>query len=535
MLLSSEIEFEYDDDTESNNSFESDIVPHNDEYSVASPNRDHENVFKSTFTSIWYKPWNISDYIKQNYLKKVETLQSGQLPNCTFDDILCMLQYKRWQIDEVVNDYYDNQQLLYQNCGLPLKSTNKFETLTNFECLICCETYPQVHVYSLTCNHRYCVDCYYRYIDNDIYKGELITCIDINCKYTIPHRDIDEIVWLTESGHDSIKTTDILASNRLLISCAKKYIETKWNYRWCPGLDCNDFVELIEGDLDEGNKPENIDHVPIVKCPSYHEFCFNCKFENHLPCPCWIVKLWITKCEDDSETANWIDANTHSCPNCQSSIEKNGGCNHMTCSKCNHQFCWICLNDWSKHRDYYKCNSYVPSNPENEKSINKSRESLKRYLHYYKRFTAHESSSKGDLRTIESIEKLANEYMHKKRFHNKSSYLSWNDIQYLPDAIRALTRGRKTLKWTYCFAYYLGNSNFGQIFEENQNYLNQTVELLSEIFETITSKKNTNKIETIQTKKTDIVNLTHTIMHRQNALIQGCNDTLKEGLIYFEA
>jgi hypothetical protein len=33
------------------------------------------------------------------------------------------------------------------------------------------------------------------------------------------------------------------------------------------------------------------------------------------------------------------------CPKCSCCIEKNGGCNLMTC-KCGHQFCWICKNKW---------------------------------------------------------------------------------------------------------------------------------------------------------------------------------------------
>jgi hypothetical protein len=30
------------------------------------------------------------------------------------------------------------------------------------------------------------------------------------------------------------------------------------------------------------------------------------------------------------------------CPNCGFGTEKSDGCNHMTCAKCNYDWCWIC-------------------------------------------------------------------------------------------------------------------------------------------------------------------------------------------------
>ncbi|CAH3158678.1 unnamed protein product [Porites evermanni] len=75
------------------------------------------------------------------------------------------------------------------------------------------------------------------------------------------------------------------------------------------------------------------------------------------------------------------------CPNCGSCIEKNGGCNHMQCIKCKHDFCWMCCGDWRSHgSEYYECSRYK-SNPNivNESAGIQAREALKKYLFYFER------------------------------------------------------------------------------------------------------------------------------------------------------
>ena len=47
---------------------------------------------------------------------------------------------------------------------------------------------------------------------------------------------------------------------------------------------------------------------------------------------------------EESHDEGWVERNSKPCKGCGARIQKNGGCNHMICSKCRHQFCWVsCL------------------------------------------------------------------------------------------------------------------------------------------------------------------------------------------------
>ena len=75
---------------------------------------------------------------------------------------------------------------------------------------------------------------------------------------------------------------------------------------------------------------------------------FTCGENWHEPVKCALLRTWKKKCDDDSETSNWIAANTKECPKCKVVIEKDGGCNHMVCKNqnCKADFCWVCLGPW---------------------------------------------------------------------------------------------------------------------------------------------------------------------------------------------
>lgn len=49
----------------------------------------------------------------------------------------------------------------------------------------------------------------------------------------------------------------------------------------------------------------------------------------------------------EDESLNLIRQTTKSCPNCNVSTERNGGCAHICCTQCYFEWCFICKSKWS--------------------------------------------------------------------------------------------------------------------------------------------------------------------------------------------
>ena len=54
--------------------------------------------------------------------------------------------------------------------------------------------------------------------------------------------------------------------------------------------------------------------------------------------------------KDEHQSEHWKEKHTKKCPQCGASIQKNDGCDHMTCGNCKYEFCWLCLADYKKIR-----------------------------------------------------------------------------------------------------------------------------------------------------------------------------------------
>eukprot|EP00698_Gefionella_okellyi_P005331 TRINITY_DN1484_c0_g2_i3.p1 TRINITY_DN1484_c0_g2~~TRINITY_DN1484_c0_g2_i3.p1 ORF type:complete len:757 (-),score=166.82 TRINITY_DN1484_c0_g2_i3:1507-3777(-) len=78
----------------------------------------------------------------------------------------------------------------------------------------------------------------------------------------------------------------------------------------------------------------------------------------HDPAPCNVVAAFKSRTQQQQErfsnvadsAEEWLSQYSKRCPKCTVPIEKNRGCNHMSCTQCKHQFCWLCLAQWAPIR-----------------------------------------------------------------------------------------------------------------------------------------------------------------------------------------
>lgn len=99
-----------------------------------------------------------------------------------------------------------------------------------------------------------------------------------------------------------------------------------------------------------------------VKCGECQfESCRDCRQEYHIG-SCHNMESLTSQrspdlqiSEEMAERACWemqslslIEETTKSCPNCHTKTERNGGCMHMVCSRCECEWCWICVKPWTR-------------------------------------------------------------------------------------------------------------------------------------------------------------------------------------------
>jgi len=402
----------------------------------------------------------------------------------TYDVANVLLLHFKWNRERLLDSYYADPEKACREAGALNVDTMDADAAggrkdgESFLCQILFIEVPYKQAFSMGCTsedgteHRFSIDAWQSYLCAKVDSGKdciFARCPAESCMSMVSPKTWEKVlVQMTEDSDEATKARNKDAFIKYQRLLATSFVDINRNMRWCPGKSCVCAVQA-RGAITE------------VRC-SYCSaiFCFKCGLEAHSPISCHQLGLWLEKNSNESETANWILANTKRCPICSTRIEKNQGCNHMTCRQCRHDFCWICMESWANHGTntggYYNCNRYQGSveAPSNETS--RAKQELDRYLFYYKRWAVHEQAGKFADDQRQKVEARMVELQTQES-------VGWIDVQFLQQAVEQLIECRRVLKYTYAFAYCLPSGPKKQLFEYNQSMLESNTEKLSELSE----------------------------------------------------
>lgn len=216
-----------------------------------------------------------------------------------------------------------------------------------FDCEICFQTLPGAKCKRLEpCGHTHCRECLTLHVTTKIQSGDVtkISCPSGSCEETLSLNVIRDLV-----SPEVFERFD-----RLLL---QKTLDGMRDVVYCPRPTCQ-CVTLRDEDSN------------MAQCPRCRfSFCVLCKHVWHGLSPCKLLpsdlkdlrETWekldtseraqyelqygkhkLVTAFQEYDSHNWIKSNARLCPKCSAKIEKALGCNKMTCTQCNSNFCWIC-------------------------------------------------------------------------------------------------------------------------------------------------------------------------------------------------
>ncbi|XP_048579770.1 ankyrin repeat and IBR domain-containing protein 1 isoform X2 [Nematostella vectensis] len=448
----------------------------------------------------------------------VETADMLMVPLFTAE---ALLRDHEWSREHLVEAWMTDAKAACEKAGVRLPEgyseteRNKQKTRKLEEpCMICSDdlTGADVLPVALPCGHEACCLCWERYLNVKIRDGEAhnILCPAYNCNTLVPLETIEKLVSKE-------------MATRYLQFDIKAFVESNPNLKWCPASQCGRAVRLpseAQRNLTPPPRGRGKTETPcvVVDCGGGHRFCWECLQEAHEPCSCELWTCWLKRiaemlakiptsesenleeCPETNQVANtlWLVTNSKPCPNCKSPIQKTEGCNHMKCTKCKHEFCWVCLELWKKHSSatggYFRCNRYEVVRKLDIEAVSAIKEAnaenlriqeLNYFLHYYSRFKNHENSYKIEEPLLgaakEKMKALAESAVETGAFEPVTS-LEEVDTKFVEDAVRELLKSRLVLKASYAYGHFLtGNREKKTIFELIQTEVEEAIESLSQM------------------------------------------------------
>nr|XP_030124795.3 cullin-9 isoform X2 [Taeniopygia guttata] len=365
-----------------------------------------------------------------------QTVQQVQDTLSIPDDVARhLLMHCRWNVDFLIQCYVENREALLISSGLQVQDVQPPPS-PGSHCPVCVnQLCPTEKPPTLCCMHYCCKPCWREYLTTRIEQNMVVNC-------TCPISEC-RAQPTTAFIYSIVSSEEIIAKYEKAL--LRRYVECCSNLTWCTNPQGCDQILLKDG-LGYG--------AACSKCSWIS--CFNCSFpEAHYPASCSHMSRWV---DDDgyyegmtseAQSKHLAKLISKHCPNCQAQIEKNEGCLHMTCAKCNHGFCWRCLKPWRpNHKDYYNCSAMV----------SKAAWQEKRFQDYNERCTFHHHAREFAVSLRNSISSIRE--MPKIR-----------NLNFVLDACKVLEQARKVLAYSCVYSYYNQDTESMDIVEQQTESL----------------------------------------------------------------
>ncbi|XP_041015754.1 probable E3 ubiquitin-protein ligase ARI2 isoform X1 [Juglans microcarpa x Juglans regia] len=425
-----------------------------------------------------------------------------------------LLIHYRWDVERLVAVLVEKgKACLFAEAGVTVVGHQDLDSSLHsiVMCDICMEGVPGGEATRVDCGHCFCNSCWTQHFMVKINEGQSrrIRCMAHKCNSICDEAVVRNLV--SKRHPDMAEKFD-----RFLL---ESYIEDNKRVKWCPSAPhCGNAIRIEDDEFCE------------VECSCGLQFCFSCLSEAHSPCSCVMWQLWVKKCRDESETVNWITAHTQPCPKCHKPVEKNGGCNLVSCI-CGQAFCWLCGGATGRDHTWssitgHSCGRFKV---DGEKKSERAKRDHYRYIHYYNRYRAHTDSFKQESKLKETIQERVS------ITEERDSRL--RDFSWVNNGLYRLFRSRRVLSYSYPFAFYMfGDELFKDemtkeeseikqhLFEDQQQQLEANVEKLSKILEEPFDQYSEDKVMEIRMQVINLSVITDTLCHKLYECIE--NDLL---------
>lgn len=143
---------------------------------------------------------------------------------------------------------------------------------------------------------------------------------------------------------DRVKEMAPIAHRNYISSMMKFNLKKCENFLFCPKVNCGTGFTIPAVCCPTADNLKTFE-MDCIKCET--KFCAGCNGPYHPEKTC-LEKYKDQLKERWGEDVAFVDV-AKQCPYCLVWIEKNGGCDHMTCENCRGEFCWLCFGKWETH------------------------------------------------------------------------------------------------------------------------------------------------------------------------------------------